>query len=264
MDRDRSGRRFRRFQRDVTMTAGGEWNCGGPPWYELSVDGVGTYWLTLRRGVVLGRATESSLSGPLDANGDRRPLAPAGGTLPTETPTPDSSDAFLPLLGPLARRHARIVRAGEGYRLEAFGACTVESKPVEGSVWLPSAARIALGSLTFRLTRPHPAANTALLQFEESNRTLSSVDGVILFSDVLVIGVGRGCLRCVDLESDIVLSPRLDRQTGAATIQLRMRSAGGAAPGTAIELPLGTGGCCELLGRTVCVRPLADAGAGSA
>ncbi|RMG35176.1 MAG: hypothetical protein D6725_13060 [Planctomycetota bacterium] len=230
----------------------------GPAWYELSIDGGGTYWLTVRRAVVLGRSSGVPAAGGFGDGGEgehARSLIGDGASMVDGRGARDG-EAFLPLLGPVARRHARIVDEGEGHRLEAFADCTVESRSVRGAVWLPSSARIALAGLTIRFARPQPATNTAVLRFDEPNRTVFSVDGVVLYSDILLIGGGRSHLSC-GLEPEVLLVANGTAQTGGPVFRLGVQSPGTPAGATVCQIPP-DGGCCQVEGRMICIRPLGD------
>jgi len=133
-----------------------------PEHYMLWIDGVGGYLVCLGQRVSIG--------GP-----------PHG-----------SNPADIPLLANLSRRHADIVRGGEGYLLEALGACKVADRPVEGSTPLHHGYTIELGgSVRLRFRLPSVLSATAVLDFISDHRPSQSVDGVILLDENCLLGPGR-------------------------------------------------------------------------
>lgn len=130
--------------------------------FMLWVDGVGGYWVTTADSVTLGQ------------------------------PGPGGAD--VPILGDLARQHARIRRDAEGYAIEALRDVRLDARPLTGAAPLADGMRIELGSrvrLLFR--RPHGLSATARLEFASAHRTHPRSDGVLLMSDSLVLGPGRQC-----------------------------------------------------------------------
>lgn len=132
----------------------------------LWIDGVGCFWVLTKDRVVLGRAD-------------------VGTSKSTESPTL----ADLPILSDLKRQHATIVRASEGYVLEAHGPAKVSAREVDGRVPLVDGAVIELGRgvrLQFRL--PTTLSLSARLDFVSDHRPLQSLDGVVLLADTCVLG----------------------------------------------------------------------------
>jgi len=104
-------------------------------------------------------------------------------------PTRDKEHADLVLLANLSRRHATFVRSGEGYILEAHGACKVADRPVEERTHLNTNYRLELGSsvrLRFRI--PSVLSATAVLDFLSDHRPTHSIDGVILMDENCLLG----------------------------------------------------------------------------
>jgi hypothetical protein len=98
-------------------------------------------------------------------------------------------DADVPLMGDIARRHATLVRGGDGYILEAHHTSFVNGKPVESEVVLRDGDVIRLGStveLEFR--QPSPISATARLEILSRHRLPLAVDGVLLMADTCIIG----------------------------------------------------------------------------
>jgi hypothetical protein len=129
--------------------------------FMLWIDGVGGYWVCLADSVVLGQP------------------GPAGG-------------ADVPILGDLARRHARVRRDAEGYSIEPLRDVRLDARPLTGPAALTDGARIDLGAkvrLVFR--RPHGLSASARLEFASAHRTHPPADGVLLMADALVLGPNR-------------------------------------------------------------------------
>jgi len=123
----------------------------------LWLDAVGGYLVCLDDEVVLGRA----------------------GT---------DSTADVPLLGDLSRKHATVVRDGEGYVIRAIKPTFVNGKNVTTAP-LRDGDVIRLGStveLEFR--QPSPVSATARLRVVSRHRLPLAVDGVILMAETCIVG----------------------------------------------------------------------------
>jgi hypothetical protein len=128
----------------------------------LWIDGVGGYWVCTADQVVIGQ--------------------------------PGSGGADVPILGDLARRHARLRRDAEGYSIEPVRDVRLDGRPLLGPALLSEGARIELGAmvqLVFR--RPHGLSASARLEFASVHRTQPRADGVLLMADTLVLGPTRHC-----------------------------------------------------------------------
>ncbi|MBN2021505.1 MAG: FHA domain-containing protein [Pirellulales bacterium] len=124
----------------------------------LWIDAVGGFWVCLGDAVVLGQ------------------------------PVPAAA-ADVPILGDLSSRHARIVRDGEGYVIEALRDVRVDGKRVTGAAGLRDGNVIQLGEgVRLRFRRPHALSATARLDFVSRHRTQPSADAIILMADAFVLG----------------------------------------------------------------------------
>jgi hypothetical protein len=107
-------------------------------------------------------------------------------------PTRDRNPADLVMLANLSRKHATFVRSGEGYVLEAHGACKVADRPVEERTHLNTNYRLELSpgvKLRFRL--PSVLSATAVIDFVSDHRPNRSIDGVILMEQTCLLGPAR-------------------------------------------------------------------------
>jgi hypothetical protein len=130
--------------------------------FMIWIDGVGGYWVTMADSVMFGQ------------------------------PGPDGAD--VPIMGDLARKHARIRRDAEGYSVEPVRDVRLDGRALSGAAPLSDGTRIELGSrvrLLFR--RPHGLSASARLEFASAHRTHPPADGVLLMADSLVLGPGRQC-----------------------------------------------------------------------
>jgi hypothetical protein len=123
----------------------------------LWVDAVGGYLVCLDDRIVLGRAGSDS-------------------------------HADIPLMGDLSRKHATLIRNGEGYLLQAHHASFINGKPVEDQALLRDGDVIRLGStveLEFR--KPSPVSATARLAIVSRHRFPLAVDGVLLMAETCIV-----------------------------------------------------------------------------
>lgn len=127
-------------------------------------------------------------------------------------PTRDKEPADLVLLANLSRKHATFVRAGEGYLLEAHGACKVSDRPVEGRTHLNNNYRLELASgvrLRFRI--PSVLSATAVIDFCSDHRPNRSIDGVILMEESCLLGpASDNHVICPDWSESVLLYRKLD------------------------------------------------------
>jgi hypothetical protein len=126
--------------------------------FMLWIDAVGGYWVCLGERILIGQ--------------------PAGDEI-----------IDVPILGDISPRHAKIIRDGEEYLIEALREVKVDGKPVKPRAALKNGCRIELGGsvrLTFR--RPYALSGTARLDFASRHRTQPSADAVLLFSESCVLG----------------------------------------------------------------------------
>jgi hypothetical protein len=106
-------------------------------------------------------------------------------------PTRDKEPADLVLLANLSRLHAAFVRSGEGYLLEAHGACKVSDRPVEGRTHLNTNYKVELGTgVRLRFRVPSVLSSTAVIDFLSDHRPTRSIDGVILMGETCLLGPG--------------------------------------------------------------------------
>jgi hypothetical protein len=122
-------------------------------------------------------------------------------------PTRDRDSADLVLLANLSRKHATFVRSGEGYILEAHGACKVADRAVEEQTHLNSNYRLELAPgvrLRFRL--PSVLSATAVIDFLSDHRPNRSIDGVILMEQTCLLGpTADNHIVCPDWNETVVL-----------------------------------------------------------
>ena len=150
--------------------------------FMLWVDAVGGYWVCLSPSVVLGQ-----------------PGRPA--------------EADIPILADISGRHARIVRDGENYLVEACREVRVDGRPVHPTGRLADGSRIELGSgLRLAMRRPHPLSATARLDFLSPHRTVPAADAIPLMADTCVLGPNpHSHVVCRDWTREVLLARRDDR-----------------------------------------------------
>lgn len=152
-----------------------------PRRFFLWIDGVGAYLVCLSNRISLGQATGD---GPVD----------------------------VPLFADVSRIHASLSRDSECYILEASKAVTLNSQNADRAV-LQNGDIIGLGnSCQMRFELPIPGGLSARLQLSGGRRLPMAVDGVLLMSDMLVIGGGdRAHVRIPELEKPIYLLRQKDQ-----------------------------------------------------
>lgn len=116
------------------------------------------------------------------------------------------SPADVPLLGDLSRRHAVIIRDGDGYILKAVHPTFVNGKPVE-VVPLRDGNVIRLGStVELEFHQPSPVSSTARLEVVSRHRLPLAVDGVILMAETCIVGPSaQAHIPAPNLEAPVVL-----------------------------------------------------------
>ncbi len=150
--------------------------------YTLWIDGVGAYLLFLKDQVTFGG------------------------------PARDDGPADVALLANLSRKHATIIRGGEGYLLEAHKPVQVAGRTIDEKTCLTNNHDLRLGSnvaLKFRM--PTALSATARIDFESDHRPTQSVDGIILMEDNCLLGPGSdNHVQCHDWSESIVLFRKND------------------------------------------------------
>lgn len=153
------------------------------PRYLLWIDGVGAYLLCLGERITIG--------GPADPE----------------------KQADVTLLANLSRKHATLIRSGEGYVFEPHGSASLGNRLVAETTPLADGYTIRLGSnvqLRFRL--PSVLSNAAALEFVSDHRPVYSVDGVVMMEETCLLGPGRDQHIICPLWTESIVLFRRDRQ----------------------------------------------------
>ena len=150
----------------------------------LWIDGVGCFWMSPKDRVTIGS-----------------PEAPS----PQQDIRGDSAD--LPILSDLNRRHATIVRNGEGYLLEAHGPVHIAGREVRDRAALNDGAIIELGrTVRLKFRQPSALSLSARLDFVSDHRPTQSVDGIVLLADTCLLGSGdENHIVCHDWVGQVLL-----------------------------------------------------------
>jgi hypothetical protein len=99
------------------------------------------------------------------------------------------SHADIPLMGDLSRRHATLLRNGEGYLLQAHHASFVNGKPVVNQAVLHDGDVIRLGpTVELEFRQPSPVSATARLSIVSRHRLPLAVDSVLLMAETCIVG----------------------------------------------------------------------------
>jgi hypothetical protein len=150
--------------------------------YTLWIDGVGAYLLFLQDSVTFGG------------------------------PARDDEPADVALLANLSRKHATIIRGGEGYLLQAQGPVQVAGRTVDDRAYLSHNSHIRLGhNVALRFRMPSALSATARLDFVSDHRPTQSVDGIILMEDTCLLGPGPdNHVTCPEWSESVVLFRKAD------------------------------------------------------
>ncbi|WP_337173738.1 FHA domain-containing protein [Paludisphaera sp.] len=119
---------------------------------------------------------------------------------------PDAS-ADIPLMGDLSRRHAVVVRGGEGYTIEPIHDTFVNGRRVEGPAILRDGDVIRLGpTVELEFRQPSPYSATARLTVVSRHRLPMAVDGVLLMAETCIVGpAAQAHVPAPDLREAVVL-----------------------------------------------------------
>jgi hypothetical protein len=117
------------------------------------------------------------------------------------------SQADVPLLGDLSRRHASLIRQGDGYVLRAHHPTFVNGRQVAAVAPLRDRDVIRLGSTVELLFRqPSPVSATARLEIVSRHRLPLAVEGVILMAETCILGpTAQAHVPAAHLEAPVVL-----------------------------------------------------------
>jgi FHA domain len=117
------------------------------------------------------------------------------------------SQADVPLMGDLSRKHATLLRHGDGYVIQAHHASFVNGKPVVNENLLQDGDVIRLGAtveLEFR--QPSPVSATARLLILSRHRLPLAVDGVLLMAETCIVsGAPQAHIGAPMLKKPVVL-----------------------------------------------------------
>ncbi|MBT6153536.1 MAG: hypothetical protein HOK71_00250 [Planctomycetaceae bacterium] len=125
-------------------------------------------------------------------------------------PQGSSESADLSLLANLSRKHATLIRSGDGYLLEAHAAVQVSGRSVNGRINLSSGCEILLGeNVRLKFQLPSALSATATIEFLSDHRPDRSVNGVILMDETCLLGPGReNHVRCPGWPESVLLFRR--------------------------------------------------------
>ena len=155
----------------------------------LWIDGVGCFWMSLAERVTIG-----------------------GPESPSAKPPHPRETADIAILSDLKRRHATIVRTGEGYLLEAHGPARVAGRDVLDRATLADGALIELGrSVQWRIRQPSALSLSARLDFVSDHRPTQAVDGLVMLADTCLLGPGdENHIVCPDWAGQVLLVRQQD------------------------------------------------------
>ena len=153
------------------------------------IDGVGCFWISLAERVTIG-----------------------GPGSPSSKPPHPRETADIAILSDLQRRHATIVRTGEGYLLETHGTARVAGRDVLDRATLADGALIELGrSVQWRIRQPSALSLSARLDFVSDHRPTQAVDGLVLLADTCLLGPGdENHIVCPDWAGQVLLVRQKD------------------------------------------------------
>jgi tetratricopeptide (TPR) repeat protein len=114
--------------------------------------------------------------------------------------------ADVPLLGDLSRRHASIVRDGDGYVVKAIEPTFVNGRRVETAP-LRDHDIIRLGStVEIEFRKPSPLSATATLTIVSRHRLPLAVDGIVLMAETCIVGRSlQAHIHASELKEPVVL-----------------------------------------------------------
>jgi hypothetical protein len=146
-----------------------------PPRFFLWIDGVGGYLVCLGHRLTFGQA------------------------LP-------GARVDVPLVADVSRLHATLTRDGEGYVLEAVRPVQVNGGLVTRALLQPG-DRVTVGaSCQFLFRLPVPGSTTARLDLVSGHRLPTSVEGVLLMAETLVLAAGpQAHVQIDELKQPVVL-----------------------------------------------------------
>ncbi len=146
-----------------------------PPRFYLWIDGVGGYLVCLGHRLTFGQALP-------DARVD------------------------VPLVADVSRLHATLTRDDEGYVLEAVRPVQVNGAMVTRALLQPN-DRVTVGaSCQFLFRQPVPASTTARLDLVSGHRLPTSVEGVLLMAETLVLSAeAQSHVQIPELRQPIIL-----------------------------------------------------------
>lgn len=102
-------------------------------------------------------------------------------------------NADIQVLGDLAKKHATLVRDGDGYVLKAHQTTYINNRKAEVAT-LRDGDVVRLGpSVEFEFRQPSPVSTTARLRLLSRHRLPLAVDGVVLMGDTCIIGPTPQC-----------------------------------------------------------------------
>lgn len=151
-----------------------------PPRFYLWIDGVGGYLVCLGQRLTFGQA------------------------LP-------EARVDVPLVADVSRLHATLTRDGEGYVLEAVRPVQVNGATTTKALLQPN-DRVTVGaSCQFQFRLPVPGSMTARLDMVSGHRLPTSVEGVLLMAETLVLSAtAQSHVQIPDLRESIVLFKHRD------------------------------------------------------
>jgi len=147
------------------------------PRFMLWIDAVGGYLVCLSDEVVIGQASPGT-------------------------------QVEVPIQADISRKHAKILRQGEGYVLEPLGGKVfLAGKTVTGKVLLSDGDELVLGdAVKLRFRKPHVLSSSARLEMVSPHRTHPFADAVILMAESCVLGPKwQNHVVCREWNGDVVL-----------------------------------------------------------
>ena len=150
--------------------------------FMLWIDGIGSYLVCLQNRVTIG--------GPCFGSSNQ-----------------GQGVSDLTLLSSLSRKHASVVREGDGYVLEAHSTTKVLGRDVGERTLLSDNYEIELGgSVRLRFRLPSVLSSSARLEFLSDHRPPQSVDGVVLMDETGLLGPGsENHIHCHDWADTVLI-----------------------------------------------------------